>query len=140
MCRPWRGTEKKRRRKPVQPARLSATNGNRRCDLGFDHRDPVYLYLAQPSQLAEKSEWDQGSPPESLHYARAVTARTGCATGAVMRGGGWGGRSSFSCLTRSFCSAFSSVWRVRIRVRPSVVGKCTSSIWMAENLSSAARG
>src|SRR5882672_11317439 len=57
-----------------------------------------------------------------------------------MRGGGWDGRSSLSCFTRSFCSAFSSVWRLRISMRPSVVGKWTSSIWMAASLSSTALG
>ena len=35
---------------------------------------------------------------------------------------------------------FGSVLRLRIRVRPSVVGKWTSSIWMAASLSSTARG
>ena len=64
--------------------------------------------LAQLSQLADKSEYYQGEHCESLHYRAGVWTGTMLA-GAVMRGGGCGGRSSLSCLTRSFCSAPSSV-------------------------------
>src|SRR5437879_4724883 len=64
--------------------------------------------LTQLSQLAENSEYYQGEHCESLHYRAGVWTGTMLA-GAVMRGGGCGGRSSLSCLTRSFCSAPSSV-------------------------------
>jgi hypothetical protein len=66
-------------------------------------------YLAQLYQLTEKSERNQRRSSESLHYTGWVAARAGFAARAVMRGGGWDGRSSLSWFTRSFCSAFSSV-------------------------------
>ena len=77
----------------------------------FRKADYAYLVvpcLAQLSQLADKSEYYQGEHCESLHYRAGVWTGTMLA-GAVMRGGGCGGRSSLSCLTRSFCSAPSSV-------------------------------
>src|SRR6266508_789579 len=91
--------------------------------------------LAQLSQLAEKSELDQGLDCQGLHYI-AVVGECARFPGAVMRGGGCGGKSRLSCWTRSFWSAFNSVYRLMIRVRPSAVGKCTSSICTAASLSS----
>src|SRR6478736_5687277 len=93
--------------------------------------------LAQLSQLGEKSERYQYWHSESFHYTAGGRA---IFSGAVIRGGGWGGRSSLSWRARSFWSAVSSVKRLRIKVRPSVVGKRTSSIWIAANLSSTALG
>ena len=55
---------------------------------------------------------------ESLHYTGWITARAGVAAGAVMRGGGWDGRSSLSRFTRSCWSAFS----VAAQDQPAAVG------------------
>ena len=59
---------------------------------------------------------------------------------AVIRGGGCGGKLEFELLDEHFWSAFNSVWRLRMSVRPSVVGKRTSSIWIATNFSRIALG
>src|SRR5580692_7203120 len=64
--------------------------------------------LTQLSQLGEKSQQYQRTHSESRHYATVAGART-VLPGAVMRGGGCGGRSSLSCRTSTFCSAVSSV-------------------------------
>ena len=47
---------------------------------------------------------------------------------AVIFGGGWGGSSSFNWDNKSSWSISGWVWRDRTRQRPSVVGKCTSTI------------
>jgi len=64
--------------------------------------------LAQLSQLGEKSQLYQRGDGESLHYTTLARGRTAL-PGAVIRGGGCGGRTSLSCWTRIFCSAVSSV-------------------------------
>jgi elongation factor G len=96
------------------------------------------VVLTQLSLLEEKSEQNQQGPIEGLHYKTGAGGRADLFED-VMRGGGCGGKSSLSCLSSSFWSALSSVWRLRISVRPSVVGKCTSSICTAAILSSTAR-
>src|SRR5216683_1206838 len=68
----------------------------------------VCRLLAPLSQLEEKSEWDQGVWCRGLHYMALVGARVSF-PGAVIRGGGCGGRSRLSCLSKSFWSALSSV-------------------------------
>jgi hypothetical protein len=73
--------------------------------------------LTEPSLLVKKIEQNQPWPPESLHYTGRRVWRD--LNVAVMRGGGWDGSVSLSCLTRIFWSAFSSVKRLRMRVRPS---------------------
>ena len=65
-------------------------------------------------------EWGVGR--KSLHYTGWAGARA-IWPAAVIRGGGCGGSSRLSCLTKSFWSALSSVWRLSTSVRPSVVGK-----------------
>jgi integrase/recombinase XerD len=121
-----------------------------RAWLGHVSLDTTHIYaevdlkmkadaLAQLSQLDEKSQCYQWGHGESFHYTTLAGARAVLA-GTVMRGGGWGGRSSLSCLTNSLCSALISVVRLMTKMRPSVVGKCTSSICTAANLSSTALG
>src|SRR6516165_1178137 len=64
--------------------------------------------LAQLSQLGEKNERYQHRHSESFHYT-ALAGRRAIFSGAVIRGGGWGGRSSLRWRARSFWSAVSSV-------------------------------
>jgi transposase len=64
--------------------------------------------LAQLSQLDEKSQQYQRGGSESFHYTALPGARAAL-RGAVMRGGGCGGRSSLSCWTSTLWSAASSV-------------------------------
>ena len=59
---------------------------------------------------------------------------------AEMRGAGCAGRVMPSWCSSSSCSLFARVWRGRTRCRPSVVGRCTSTIWMVANASMMARG
>jgi methyl-accepting chemotaxis protein len=54
-----------------------------------------FAVLAQLSQLGEKSQQYQRGHSESLHYTALAGARAAL-PGAVMRGGGCGGRSSLS--------------------------------------------
>jgi hypothetical protein len=68
----------------------------------------VALALAQLSQLGEKSERYQRTHSESRHYT-ALAGRRAIFSGAVIRGGGCGGRSSLRWRARSFWSAVSSV-------------------------------
>jgi len=77
--------------------------------------------------------WDFGGKvPRSLHYTASAPA-------AVILGRGCGGKVRLSC-SKSTCSSFSGwVWRVRMTVRPSVVGRCTSTICTAQNFSHTAR-
>src|SRR3954462_2635501 len=85
----------------------------------------------------QKRLYFQRRRARGLHYRACAGARwTECAVAIL--GGGCGGRSRLSWRTSSLWSALSSVWRVRIRVGPSVVGKWTSSIWIAANVSSTA--
>src|ERR1700746_3367873 len=78
-------------------------------------------HLAQLSQLGEKSERYQHRHSESFHYT-ASAGRRAIFSGAVIRGGGWRGRSSLRWRAQSFWSAVSLVNRLRIKGRPSVVG------------------
>ena len=55
---------------------------------------------------------------------------------AVIRGRGWAGSSIFKLLSNILRSFSGWVWRGMITVRPSVVGKCTSTIDTAANFSS----
>src|SRR6202035_4728422 len=64
--------------------------------------------LAQLSQLGEKNEQYQCRHSESLHYT-ALAGRRAIFSGAVIRGGFCGGRSSLSERARSFWSAVISV-------------------------------
>src|SRR5579864_3042320 len=64
--------------------------------------------LTQLSQLGEKNEQYQCRYSESLHYT-ALAGRRGIFSGAVIRGGFCGGRSSLSWRARSFWSAVISV-------------------------------
>jgi hypothetical protein len=64
--------------------------------------------LAQLSQLGEKSEQYQRRHSGSFHYI-ALVGRRAMFSGAVIRGGFCGGRSSLSWRVRSFWSAVSSV-------------------------------
>ena len=64
--------------------------------------------LAQLSQLGEKNEQYQCRHSESLHYT-ALAGRRAIFSGAVIRGGFCGGRSSLSWRARSFWSAVISV-------------------------------
>jgi hypothetical protein len=64
--------------------------------------------LAQLSQLGEKSEQYQRRHSGSFHYT-ALAGRRAMFSGAVIRGGFCGGRSSLSRRARSFWSAVSSV-------------------------------
>ena len=64
--------------------------------------------LPQLSQLGEKNEQYQCRHSESLHYT-ALAGRRAIFSGAVMRGGFCGGRSSLSWRARSFWSAVISV-------------------------------
>jgi len=64
--------------------------------------------LAQLSQLGEKSEQYQRRHSGSFHYI-ALVGRRAMFSGAVIRGGFCGGRSSLSWRARSFWSAVSSV-------------------------------
>src|SRR6266540_6178103 len=57
--------------------------------------------LTQLSQLAEKSELDQGLDCQGLHYI-AVVGECARFPGAVMRGGGCGGKSRLSCWPGAF--------------------------------------
>ena len=76
--------------------------------VGLEIIGKLATVLAQLSQLGEKSQQYQRTHSESRHYATVAGART-VLPGAVMRGGGCGGRSSLSCRTSTFCSAVSSV-------------------------------
>jgi hypothetical protein len=64
--------------------------------------------LTQLSQLGEKSEQHQRRHSGSFHYT-ALVGRRAMFSGAVIRGGFCGGRSSLSWRARSFWSAVSSV-------------------------------
>ena len=64
--------------------------------------------LAQLSQLGEKSEQYQRRHSGSFHYI-ALVGRRAMFSGAVIRGGFCGGRSSLSWRARSLWSAVSSV-------------------------------
>jgi hypothetical protein len=64
--------------------------------------------LTQLSQLGEKSEQHQRRHSGSFHYT-ALVGRRVMFSGAVIRGGFCGGRSSLSWRARSFWSAVSSV-------------------------------
>jgi hypothetical protein len=66
------------------------------------------LGLTQLSQLGEKSEQHQRRHSGSFHYT-ALVGRRAMFSGAVIRGGFCGGRSSLSWRARSFWSAVSSV-------------------------------
>src|SRR5229473_5742136 len=90
-----------KRRKSGKPA----TCGD---EPGHDSGAPSGFGLTPLSQLEEKSEWDQGVWCRGLHYMALVGARVSF-PGAVIRGGGCGGRSRLSCLSKSFWSALSSV-------------------------------
>ena len=59
---------------------------------------------------------------------------------ALIRGAGCCGRVMPSWCSSSSCSLFGWVWRGKTRCRPSVVGRWTSTIWMAANASIMARG
>jgi Family of unknown function (DUF6151) len=69
---------------------------------------PAPRSLAQLSQLGEKSEQHQRRHSGSFHYT-ALVGRRAIFSGAVIRGGFCGGRSSLSWRARSFWSAVSSV-------------------------------
>jgi len=63
----------------------------------------------------------------------------GCgSTGRV--GGGGGGNANCNACKIIFCSASGSARRGITNTRPSVVGKCTSTIWMADSDCNTARG
>jgi IS66 Orf2 like protein len=64
--------------------------------------------LAQLYRPTEKSERNQRGLGGGLHYIGGVAARAR-GVGAVMRGGGWGGRSRLSWASRSVWSAFNWV-------------------------------
>ena len=68
----------------------------------------VPVRIAQLSQLGEKSQQYQRGHSESFHYT-ALAGVWAVLLGAVMRGGGCGGRSSLSCWTSILWSAASSV-------------------------------
>src|SRR5271166_3889399 len=87
-----------------------------------------------------KGAWNQGRASAGLHYMTGCGGCSAAAPGAAILGGGCGGRARPRRCRRSFWSTFGSVVRLRISVRPSVVGKWTSSIWMAASLSSTPRG
>ena len=76
---------------------------------------------------ARKTTQNRALGPKGLHYMTVVPAPT-AVLAAVIRGGGCGGNASLSCCRSIFWSREGSVYRLRIKVRPSVVGKCTSSI------------
>jgi hypothetical protein len=75
--------------------------------ISYDEFD-IDAELTQLSQLVKKIEQYQRGDRGSLHYmGRFGMGRMFC--GALMRGGGCGGRSRLSFLSRSFCSGVSSV-------------------------------
>ena len=73
------------------------------------------------------------------HY-RCRTKRSGEGCQTEIRGAGCCGRAMPSCCSSSSCCLFGRVWRGRTRCRPSVVGRCTSAIWMVAKASMMARG
>ena len=76
---------------------------------------------------------------EGLHYG-GYAGKGSIWRLEVIRGGGCGGSSSPSWASRSFWVLLGAVWRRKIKVRPSVVGKWTSSICMALSCSKTERG
>src|SRR5208282_6267926 len=105
------------------------------------HKLVAVLNPTFSTEGARGGKWlsNQGWGAEGLHYM----ADCGCCvagSGAAILGGGCGGRARPRRCRRSFWSTSGSVYRLMISVRPSVVGKWTSSIWMPASLSSTARG
>ena len=76
-----------------------------------------------------KGRWNQGRAVKGLHYMTGyVCCVAGPGAAILGGGGGCGGRARLRRFRRSFWSTSGSVYRLKIRVRPSMVGKWTSSI------------
>ena len=70
----------------------------------------------------------RGVDSQGRHYSEFAEAEFWTSPKRRIGGGGCWGKVSFSCCSSSCWSASGWVYRGRIRWRPSVVGRCTSTI------------
>jgi hypothetical protein len=77
---------------------------------------------------------------EGRHYKEVMAAPATDGVAERIRGGGCWGKASFKRCNNSCWSGLGWVWRGRIKWRPSVVGRCTSTIWIADSFSRIALG